>query len=507
MAGNDYAMRFTEDKYATKLEVGRELKVSSVDPFWSNILSYRSHFYHYLTLRTIEKNMLLFCGCPAINSLVNNLEVKLIRVNRDYAMIAPNSKQFKNINYTFQKEIIDLLNEFEQLGVDDGFITSVMRGEVVSAIPANMLLVNYKKALNYIKRAYVNAIDEDFLAELYSKLLGTEELTTFYRASEDRNPENRVLIDRIYTSAPVNLITPMMNSLFTFINSSTLSSSLKAIVTFFYINLIKPFSQYSEEVAVLMAKAVLAHEAFGDTVVDLPLERLLVLPKEEVARIYVEVQKTADITYFVDYVFKHLNKYCDSFMEAIAQAKVADVREDFYQVDEEKRVEEVEVPQPTRVETIDLFAPQEEEEIEQPIEQPDEETQPQVFEEEFNPEPAPKKEEPAQTYEAPKKKTVKVTYVQEELAVAYIPVALDEKQAVLLEQDLLERDPELKKGEAKFYARHCTKGKKYTIAQYKKSLRCAYETARTSMDHLAELLYYRKEKVKNKYVYIPVERE
>ena len=104
-------------------------------------------------------------------------------------------------------------------------------------------------------------------------------------------------------------------------------------------------------------------------------------------------------------------------------------------------------------------------------------------------------------------KTVKVTYVQEELAVAYIPVALDEKQAVLLEQDLLERDPELKKGEAKFYARHCTKGKKYTIAQYKKSLRCAYETARTSMDHLAELLYYRKEKIKNKYVYIPVERE
>ena len=109
--------------------------------------------------------------------------------------------------------------------------------------------------------------------------------------------------------------------------------------------------------------------------------------------------------------------------------------------------------------------------------------------------------------EAPKKKTVKVTYVQEELAVAYIPVALDEKQAVLLEQDLLERDPELKKGEAKFYARHCTKGKKYTIAQYKKSLHCAYETARTSMDHLAELLYYRKEKIKNKYVYIPVERE
>ena len=500
MAGNDYAMRFTEDKYATKLEVGRELKVSSVDPFWSNILSYRSHFYHYLSIRTIEKSMLLFCGCPAINSLVNNIEMKLIRVNRECAMLAPNSKQYKNVDYAFRKEIISILNECEELKVGDDFIESVLRNEVVSAIPNNMLLVNYLNALNYIKRSYVNPIDEDFLSELYAKLLGTEELTTFYRNNEDRNPENRVLIDRVYTSAPVNLIGPMMNSLFTFIASSTLPTSLKASITFFYINFVKPFAKYSEEVAVLMAKAVLAHEAFGDSVATLPLEKLLLLPKEEAARIYVEVQKTADVTYFVDYVFKYLSRYCDDFLDDIANAKVAEIREDFYQTDEDKPVEEVEIPEPTRVENIDLFASQEEEDEEE--EQLAEEAAPVVAQQ-----AEPVKQEAPVVAEQPKKKTVKVTYVQEELAVAYIPVALDEKQAVLLEQDLLERDPELKKGEAKFYARHCTKGKKYTIAQYKKSLRCAYETARTSMDHLAELLYYRKEKVKNKYVYIPVERD
>ncbi len=500
MAGNDYAMRFTEDKYATKLEVGRELKVSSVDPFWSNILSYRSNFYHYLSIRTIEKNMLLFCGCPAINSLVNNLEAKLLRVNRECMMLAPNTKQFKNVDYTFKKEVLNILNEFEQLHVGDDFIDSVMRNEVVSAIPTNMVLVNYLNALNYIKRAYVNAVDEDFLAELYAKLLGTEELVTFYRASEDRNPENRVLIDRVYTSAPVNLIGPMMNSLFTFINSSTLPTSLKAVVTFFYINFVKPFASYSEEMAILMAKAVLAHEAFGDSIVALPLEKLLLLPKEEAARIYVEVQKTADVTYFVDYAFKHLSKFCDTFLDDIAQAKVSEMRADFYQVDEDKPIQEVEIPKPARVETMDLFA-QAEEEKEEPAPAEPAPAPVQHFEQ-------PKQEAPEMVVpETPKKKTVKVTYVQEELAVAYIPVALDEKQAVLLEQDLLERDPELKKGEAKFYARHCTKGKKYTIAQYKKSLRCAYETARTSMDHLTELLYYRKEKIKNKYVYIPVERE
>ena len=488
MAGSDIAMRFTEEKYATKNEVARELKISSVDTFWANILAYRSNFYHYLTVRTIEKKMLLLCGCPAINTLVNNVEMKMIRVNREYGMLSPQSKGYRYLNQNFNKKILYILNEAEELHVGEDFVNNVLRNEVVSALPNNMLLVNYLNALNYIKKAYVNPIDEDFLASLYAKLLGTEELTEFYRSNDDLNPENRVLIDRIYTSAPYNLIDSMMNNLFTFIQSSTLSTSLKAVIVYFYINYVKPFNRYSEEVAVLMAKAVLAHEAFGETVVDLPLEQLLLLSSEEIARIYVEVQKTADVTYFVNYAFKHINQYCEGFLDEIAQGKVQELKEDFYQVDAKE--EEVDVPvEEPRVETIDLFAAQEEE---QPVEQP-------VVEEKVVVQP--------KVEEQPKKKTVKVTYVQEELAVAYIPVALDEKQAVLLEQDLLERDPELKKGEAKFYARHCTKGKKYTIAQYKKSLRCAYETARTSMDHLAELLYYRKEKVKNKYVYIPVEKE
>ena len=496
MAGNDLAMRFTEEKYATKVEVARDLKISSVDTFWNNILSYRSNFYHYLTIKTIEKNMLVFCGCPAINGLVNNFEMKLIRVNREYSLLSPQSRQFRSVNSSFKREILYCLNECEQLNVDDGFINTVMRKEVISAIPNNMLLVNYLEALELIKRAYVNPINEDFLADLYGKLLGTSELTTFYRQSEDRNPENRVLIDRVYTSAPVANIPSMMASLFTFLANSTLSTTLKAVTAFFYINYVKPFAKYSEEVAILIAKAIMAHEAYGETIADLPIEKMLVLSKEEAARVCVEVQKTADITYFINYAFKHLSNYADQFLDEIAKAKVEEVRQDFYQSDEPEKVE-IQEPVKENVETIDLFAASEEPEPEPVREQP---VPQKVY---VKPEPVKEEVE----VEQPKKKTVKVTYVQEELAVAYIPVALDEKQAVLLEQDLLERDPELKKGEAKFYARHCTKGKKYTIAQDKKSLRCAYETARTSMDHLAELLYYRKEKIKNKYVYIPIEKE
>lgn len=492
MAGTDLAMRFTEDKYASKNEVAHELKITSVDTFWSNILAYRSHFYYYLSLKTIEKNMLVFCGCSAINNLVNGVELKLIKLNREYSLINPSSKQFKQYDHALKKQILNTINEHEELLVGEEYLDSILRAEVINSIPANMVLVNYNKALNYIKRSFINKIDDNFLAELYAKLLGTEELTSYYRIFEDKNPENRVLIDRIYTSAPASLIEPMMSNLFAFIASSKLSPSLKAIVVYFYINYVKPFDKYSEEIAVLMAKAVLAHEAFGETVVDFPLEKLLLLSKEEVARVYVEVQKTTDITYFVDYIYKYLGVFCEDLLNDIAISKVEELRQDFYQFDEDKTAHSSTSP---KVEVVDLFDNESKQSV---VQNKSVTSGKQVLEPDLS------KEE---RLDAPKKKTVKIAYVQEELAVSYIPVALDEKQAVLLEQDLLERDPRLKKGEAKFYARHCTKNKKYTIAQYKKSLRCAYETARTAMDHLAELLYYRKEKIKNKYVYIPIERE
>ena len=92
------------------------------------------------------------------------------------------------------------------------------------------------------------------------------------------------------------------------------------------------------------------------------------------------------------------------------------------------------------------------------------------------------------------------------VALPTMPIGLDEKDAARIEENLLEINPKLKRGEAYFYARHCTIGKYYTIAQYKKTLGCAYETARTSMDHLVYEGYYRKEMLKNKFIYTPIPR-
>ena len=92
------------------------------------------------------------------------------------------------------------------------------------------------------------------------------------------------------------------------------------------------------------------------------------------------------------------------------------------------------------------------------------------------------------------------------MALPILPVGLDEADAKKIEEHLMEFDPSLSRHEAGFYARHCTIGKYYTISQFKQTIGCAYETARTSMDHLVEAGYYRKEQYKNKYIYTPIPR-
>ena len=64
----------------------------------------------------------------------------------------------------------------------------------------------------------------------------------------------------------------------------------------------------------------------------------------------------------------------------------------------------------------------------------------------------------------------------------------------------------IRRDQAYFYAHHRTEGCFYTIGQFKEYADCAYETARTSMDFLVSCGFYRKELLKNKYVYTPVSK-
>lgn len=505
MANNELAIRFTEGKYATRSEVSKELRMSIIDSIWSGILNYRSGFNRYLTIKSIEKNQLVVCFCPSISALVNSADMKLIRLMREYSLINTQNGDLNRFEDFCIVNGLSHLARKNEIEASESYLKSLIHGDIRDAAPSTRLLPRYLKALNFIKRAYVNAIDVDFLAELYSCLMGTNELTSFYRSIEDTNRENRVLIDRMYTSAPVALIEPMMDGLFTFIANSTLSAASKAVISYYYINYIKPFSEYSDEIAVLMAKAILAHENLGEAGVLLPLESLLDENQEDIARLFTEVQKTCDTTYFLNFALKQMEGKCDELLDVIAQLKAEAVRKDYYR-QEEKRNEQTTsyvVEQPSLFDSVNeepAPAP-----APRPVyrEEPVREEQPKV---EPKPEPV-KQPEPVVEKPVVEQPKVVVEEQTEQIAVSYIPPALDEKQALRLEQHLLELDPSLRKHEARFYARHCTLGKSYTIAQYKRMIGCVYETARTAMDHLVELGYYRKDSSNKKFIYTPIPRK
>ena len=509
MANNELAIRFTEGKYATKAEVAKELRMSMIDTIWSNILSYRSTFNRYLSIRSIEKNQLVLCNCPSINALVNSTDMKLIRLMKEYSHLNVNNGDMNRFEDECLIRSLMYLAKEHELEVTENYVRSLIHGDIRETAPSMKLLSRYLEALRYIKRAYVNPINVDFLAELYSRLLGTEELTSFYRSTEDTNRENRVLIDRIYTSAPVSLIEGMMENLFNFVASASISSASKASIAYYYINYIRPFANFSDEIALLIAKAILAHEDLGEAGVLLPLESLLCEGQEEIARLFVEVQKTSDTTYFIYFALKQIEKKCDELLDLTVRIKSEAIRSDFYRTDEVKD----EPKQATYTfQQQSLFdATPEPEPVPAPVApqlQPQPEPQPRVEEpvvEQPKVEVKPVEQPKVEVKVEPKPEPVKE--VTETIAVSYIPSALDEKQALRLEQHLLELDPSLRKHEAHFYARHCTLGKSYTIAQYKRMIGCVYETARTAMDHLVELGYYRKDSSNKKFIYTPIPRK
>ena len=461
MATKDLGVRFTEEKYATKNEVSRDLGISLVDNIWSNILAYRSNFNRSLIIRSIEGNRLTFCYSAGVSDAVNQVDFKIIRLMGEAGRIL-NSNDAETLRRNSYIANLSYVSKEYKLDVTESYLRSIINGDLKDISNSYRVLANYYNALHYVERMYVNPINEDFLAEIYSKITDTVELVSFYRTTEDRSKDNRVLIDRIYTAAPVGAIEGMMDSLFDFIENSQLSLVTKAIVTYYYINYVKPFPSFNDEIAVLMMKAVLAHNDIGVTACLMPFEKLLVEYLEENAKNCVEVQKTSDITYFINFALRVVMNIAQDLLDQIANLSVNAMRNDYYRLDEEE-------------------APKEEATVEEKV--PVQEEKPEVI-----------------------VKQEKVYVESPQLAVAYIPPVLDEKEATRLEQDLLESDPSLKKGEARFYARHCTMNKRYTIAQYKKALGCAYETARTSMEHLVALGYYRKEQIKNKFIYTPVLR-
>jgi len=453
MGNDELAIRFSNDVYATRSEVMKSLGTSLIDAIWTNIIKYRGQFTRYLALRGIDNGQLTLVMTPRIADTVNALERKLMKAYlRVYKVPKESYGLARYQEKFFITELADIAKKY-RLVVDEPFLKALINDSLSTISPDRLILANYLSALRYVKHNVTDPIDDAFLADVYGLLTGQADLQHLYREREMANPDQKALIGKTYAAAPLSRIEEMMGQLKEFIVHADLSPLVKAVIAFYYIVLVKPFETYSEEMAILTLKSVLAHADYDDVPVLLAIEEWLIDQNDDLAKTLAEVQKTGDVTYILHSFLPLAEKTITSLLDEVI--------------------------------TIEK----------------------QTLKEETMPVSEPIKEEVMAERQSVPTPVTKPLNIDERMALPGAPIALDEVDAARIEEHLMETNPSLKRGEAYFYARHCTIGKFYTISQFKKALGCAYETARTSMDHLASQGYYRKETYKNKFIYTPVNRK
>ena len=262
----------------------------------------------------------------------------------------------------------------------------------------------------------------------------------------------------------------MIDELCNFVRESDLSPVIKAIVANYYLNYVKPFDYLNEEANALFAKICLGHFDFDEASMYLNFEKIVFDTDEKLNKISVECQKTLDLTYYVNYILDLLDEDLKDILDEIVLTERDEIKNEQIDLSEDEglnaksTVEEEAKPSERSVAVM---------------------ARPVEFVKLQEPSP----------------------YIGESnVALPVFPAGLKEQDVEGIVTNLLEVYPYLKRTQAHFYACHCTIGKHYTISQFKKEENVAYETARTSMDFLAENGFYSKTKVRNKFVYSPVPR-
>ncbi|MDD2398310.1 MAG: hypothetical protein WCX47_00145 [Bacilli bacterium] len=501
---------FCDDTYATRQEVVKATQTTMVDPFWNQILEYRSRFARPVGLKTVDNEPYRVVITPAISEKINQLERKLSKALMRLSRLSPDDITAIIVRDNQYKATLKSVAKRYKLTPTDSFLHSVVRGNVSAPAVETMVLVNYFNALKYIETKHDIPLDEDYIGFLYEIMNGGAELTQFYRNKEVRDPSQRALVDRVYIAAPVSRIDDMMASLIGFVNNDGLMVIIRALFAYFYFAYIKPFEFYSEELAMLTLKSVLMRNDFEQIASLLNLEKILITNPDRMEMLTYEVKRSADFTYLLLDLLALFNSAIDELLDQVLTVEKQALIDENYQVEAAKPANDI-PPQPL-FSAVSKPVVEKEIAVEQELEIKEKSTPTAEVEVENPSSPvkevsseSEERKEPVPELREQRLAGAAINYEQK-LAVDALPIGLDEADAAKLEIHLREMDPTLKKGEAYFYARHCTLGKFYTIDQFKKTLNCAYETARTSMDHLVESGYYRKEQYKNKFIYTPVPR-
>ena len=503
-----YTESFTDEKYLNRRELSRALNTTFIDSFWKEQEEYRKQYRYELPVSLINRTPIFVTLTPVINDKIAMFENKIDNTLRLYRGLDEAAKYEvrKNAFFPWLRSIA----VYEGVQISDISIRALLNGTYREDAPEHMPVIHYLRTLDHYLAEDQRLLqpDDNFLADAFTYLLGVPELTKFYR---DEGPNSYRPISIIngfdYDKAPAREIEPMMENLFGMLKGTD-KLLINALTALFYVSYIQPFDNLNYPLSILLAKDVYAGSSSGISAFMLPLESLL--GDHAIMEAIKECKKDGDLTYFILGCINTMNRLLDNLKDQIQQARITHYQGEYKTLSpaEEKRAEDIDpapgaqAPEPEVVEPVEEPEPMMEKEAEEPA--------PAVFEEPVPEEPKPEvieKKEPKNALKPSGYITPEEMMKETSSVPGYrfgVPSnTLSDKEVKEYVRYLLETNPSLNRKQANFLANHCTPGRYYTIQQYKSFCRCAYETARTSMDHLASEGYYEKLQVKNKFVYRP----
>ncbi|MBQ7994893.1 MAG: hypothetical protein IJ247_01585 [Bacilli bacterium] len=494
-------IRYTDEEYVTKDELKQSMKIIDVEPYWRDILSYRHDHSVELQINTIAKKPLWYTNSFGVkssfdtfvslcNSYISNLKAIVAR------------EQYNVGEKDAFRAVLRGMARFSNIEVSDNVLNAILMGTYIDADPKHNIIQKYYSLMHKLFRGEKVNLDEQTAKNIY-KLFDETETNPQYR-ERDYNNSARITQERaglVYPYAPSSRISGLMSELPIMFRDSESSPMAKALAVIYFIDLVKPFESHNDIIGCALAKIILSQTSFGQEAFLLPLEEAI-SGVDNFSVVSSLVQSMGDMTYYFKYAFKVVGPYLTTMTGKFKDLNIDYIRSENRSLSlDEKRYLASQNKQ--KYEQINIFTASTAEE-KKPLEEKQEQVEEKVAESE---------EEPIEE-EAPQKKIETITkeefnkqQASSELSIEMEGNPLSPKDIKDFIKYLLEIDPNLNKNQASFLANHCQMGRYYTIQQFKKFTKCAYETARTSMDKLAESNYYKKMQVKNKFVYTPVKNK
>ncbi len=563
MRAQDLVRKYTDAEYLSKKQISEIVGVSMAETVWRLTTEYREKYRFALEIKRFDKLPFSIVIPPSVMALANTAERAMLK----YSMLFETYKMRESFSDNkaltlFKKGIIkdDLLltAHHQEITISDKDIEMMLKPDHFHL--HNTVVWGYYKTVDYLVNKSSEGVTMALIRDMNNCMSNTENTSLFYRPIDAYNATLPPVNEFEGATGSNGKISEHMNMLIEFYQSDyELSPFIIGAIAFAYFLYISPFEKYNIYLATLLMLKIVADYGYGECTYYSSMMQFILQRKDELKDIFDEVKRSGDLTYVITYVCKQFIDALNWKIRSLQKVEMPRPYLDEVKVIEKEVIKEVikEVPVIKEVEVIKEVPVEKEvikeviKEVEKVVYKDREETpeyveeptyeedyieeQPYVFE--------PKAEKQARNdydfldydpfasvpvatlninqnqlkpskskLEADKyrKENAKIEKVQAPLAHEEADIITDLSSLEGLENDayaraLVELYPNIKYTQALFYARHKTVGRYYTIGQFKDFLECAYETARTSMEFLTSVGLYRKEQLKNKFVYTPVD--